>query len=191
MTCLLTEIERSAAMSSTIWFGSTGLGRRLGLERQVDVHALLGQRQGRHEDDQEHEQHVDERRDVHVRTGVRHLARDDALGAVVLVGVLHYLPPAVAPGLVLRSVISADVLDPDLAQVVHRLHDRRVAGVLVALDEDDPLGLVLEHGLDPVGHRASARPAIRRRRTGSSSRRRRPSGPGCPACRPCCPRSAA
>ena len=38
---------------------------------------------------EQHEQHVDERRDVHVRTGVRHLARDDALGAEVLVCVRH------------------------------------------------------------------------------------------------------
>ena len=140
---------------------STPAGGRLGLERQVDVDALLGERQGRHEDDQEHEQHVDERRDVHVRTGVRHLALDDALGAEVLVGVSHYLPPAVAPGF-LALGDQADVFDADLAQVVHRRHDRAVARVLVALDEDDPLGLVLELRLDAIGHlvaRSTSRPS--------------------------------
>ena len=45
------------------------------------------QRQRRHEDDEQHEQHVDERRDVHVRRGLRRLACDDLLGAVVHVGV--------------------------------------------------------------------------------------------------------
>jgi hypothetical protein len=54
-----------------------------GLERQVHVDALLRQREGRHEDDEQHEEHVDERRDVHVRTGVRDLAANDFLGAVV------------------------------------------------------------------------------------------------------------
>ena len=69
-------------------------GRRLGLERQVDVDAPLRQRQGRHEDDEQDEQHVDERRDVHVRAGVRRLARDDFFRAEMLVRVLHgYLPP--------------------------------------------------------------------------------------------------
>ena len=43
-------------------------GRRtlVGLERKVDVHPPLRQRQCRQEDDQQHEQDVDERRDVHV-----------------------------------------------------------------------------------------------------------------------------
>ena len=66
------------------------------------------------------------------------------LGAEVLVSVRHYLPPAGAPRLVLALGDQADVLDPRLAQVVHRLHDRRVRGVLVALDQHDALGLVLE-----------------------------------------------
>ena len=74
------------------------------------------------------------------------LPRDDALGAEVLVGVCHdYLPPALSPGCRFRSVISADVLDLRLPQVVHRRHDRAVAGVLVTLDQDDPLLLLLEH----------------------------------------------
>src|SRR5262249_20676825 len=80
----------------------------LGLERKVDVHPLLRERQGRHEDDQQHEEHVDERRDVHVRTGVRNLAADDLFGAVVRVSVLHYrAPPEVLPSTCLGSVMSA------------------------------------------------------------------------------------
>src|SRR5205823_14018610 len=65
----------------------------LALGRQVDVDALLGEREGGHEDDDEHEQHVDQRRDVHVRTGVRDLTGDDLVGAEVVMCVRHYLPP--------------------------------------------------------------------------------------------------
>ncbi len=80
----------------------------LGLERQIDVDALLGERQGRHEDDEQHEQHVDERRDVHVGAGVRDFPADDLLGAEVLVGVRHYWPPpSVCPGTFFFSVMSA------------------------------------------------------------------------------------
>src|SRR5438067_8542942 len=69
------------------------VGGLLALRRQVDVDALLRERQGGHEDDDQHEQHVDERRDVHVRTGVRHFSGDDLVGAEVMVCVRHYLPP--------------------------------------------------------------------------------------------------
>ena len=121
--------------------------RRLGLERQVDVDALLGERQRRHEDDEEHEQHVDERRDVHVRAGVRDFPADDLFGAEMLVGVQHYWPPpAVCPGTFFFSVIRRDVLDLRLAQRVHGIHDGAVLGVLVALEIDDLLFLVLERG---------------------------------------------
>ena len=44
------------------------------------------ERQGGHEDDEQHEQHVDHRRDVHVRVGLRVLALEDRFGAEVLVG---------------------------------------------------------------------------------------------------------
>ena len=81
-------------MSSTIWFGSTAWVADLVSSGRLMSRPFCVSGQGGHEDDQEHEQHVDERRDVHVRTGVRHLARDDALGAEVLVCVRHYLPPA-------------------------------------------------------------------------------------------------
>jgi hypothetical protein len=64
--------------------------RRLGFGGQVDVDALLRQRQRRHEDDEQHEQHVDQRRHVHVRVGMRGLGGDDLLGAEVLVCVRHY-----------------------------------------------------------------------------------------------------
>src|SRR4029079_17785077 len=70
-----------------------------------DVDALLGQRQGGHEDDDQHEQHVDERRDVHVRTGVRHFAGDALVGAEMMMCVRHYLTPRRAPALFLGSVI--------------------------------------------------------------------------------------
>ena len=106
-SCLLTEICRSAVYSTTIWLSTSWscCVRRVRLERQVDVDALLRERQGRHEDDQQHEQHVDQRRDVHVRTGVRDLALDDLVGAEVLVCVCHgYLPPA-SPARTLRSVM--------------------------------------------------------------------------------------
>src|SRR5262249_46366320 len=80
-----------------------------GLERQVDVDAALRERQRGHEDDQEHEEHVDERRDVHVRAGVRDRPRDDFFGAEMLVCVRHRYCPffalSSAPGL--RSVMSA------------------------------------------------------------------------------------
>src|SRR5690606_35855322 len=55
------------------------------LERQVYVHAALGHWQCRHEDDEQHEEDVDQGRDVHVRRGGHGLPRDDLLGAVVLV----------------------------------------------------------------------------------------------------------
>src|SRR5678816_1637590 len=79
----------------------------LGFERKVNVHALLRERQGGHEDDQEDEEDVNQRGDVHVRTGVRHFPLDDLFRAVVLVRVLHYWPPPDPPGLFLRSVIRA------------------------------------------------------------------------------------
>src|SRR4029079_18914916 len=78
-----------------------GAGLVLGFHGQVDVYPLLSERQGGHEDDQQDEEHVDERGDVHVRTGVRDLAGDDPLGAAVLVGVRHYFFSC------LRSVIRA------------------------------------------------------------------------------------
>ena len=90
-SCLLTEICWSAVYSTTIWLTSgVSCCGVLGLGRQVDVHALLGERQGGHEDDEQHEQHVDERRDVHVRVGMRDLALDDLVGAVVMMRVCHY-----------------------------------------------------------------------------------------------------
>src|SRR6266571_5675970 len=82
-----------------------GLGVLLALGRQVDVDALLRERERRHEDDQQHEQHVDERRDVHVRAGMRNFGLDDLVGAEVMMGVRHYLPPAVSPPVFLRSVM--------------------------------------------------------------------------------------
>ena len=75
------------------------------------------ERQRRHEDDEQHEQHVDERRDVHVRTGVRHLALDDLVGAEVLMRVRHYLPSRRRVGVLLGLGDEADVLDPGLAQL--------------------------------------------------------------------------
>src|SRR6185295_7212271 len=81
------------------------VGRFLGFRRQVDVDALLRERQRRHEDDEQHEQHVDERRHVHVRAGMRDFRRDDLVGAEVMVRVCHYLPPAPSLPFV-RSVIS-------------------------------------------------------------------------------------
>ena len=76
---------------STIWLtsGVTSVVFLLSAGRLMS-RPLLRQRQGRHEDDEQHEQHVDERRDVHVRTGVRNLAFDDYFGAEMLVGVSHY-----------------------------------------------------------------------------------------------------
>src|SRR4029079_16390601 len=69
--------------------------------------AALRQRQGRHEDDEQNEEHVDERRDVHVRAGVRDRARHDRFGAVVLGRVPHYWAPPAPPGLFFFSVMSA------------------------------------------------------------------------------------
>ena len=54
----------------------------LRFSRQVDIDALLSQGESGHEDDQQHEQHVDERRDVHVGVGRRDRGFDDLLGAV-------------------------------------------------------------------------------------------------------------
>src|SRR5439155_21547422 len=83
------------------------VGRLLALGRQVDVDALLRERQRRHEDDDQHEQHVDERRDVHVGGGMRHFRPDDLVGAEMVMCVSHYLPPvAPMPGACLGSVIS-------------------------------------------------------------------------------------
>ena len=64
--------------------------------------ATLRERQGRHEDDEEHEQHVDHRRDVHVSIRLELLGADDPVGAVVLVCVGHvsFLRPS---GPVLRA----------------------------------------------------------------------------------------
>src|SRR5437762_746554 len=81
--------------------------RRVGLGRQVDVETLLRQRQRGHEDDEEHEQHVDHRRDVHVGVRLRDRALEDRVGAVVLVRVGgHYLPPCDSALDALLSVIS-------------------------------------------------------------------------------------
>ena len=85
-SCLLMAMRRSAVYSSTIWLTSACAAWLLvlGFGRQVDVDALCVERQRRHEDDEQHEQHVDERRDVHVRAGVRNLGLDDLVGAEVL-----------------------------------------------------------------------------------------------------------
>ena len=122
--------------------------RLLALRRQVDVDALLRERQGRHEDDEQHEQHVDQRRDVHVRAGVRHFALDDLVGAEVMMCVCHYLPPAAPPAALLRLGDEADVLDARLPELVHRRHHGAVVDFLIGLDEDDLLLLVLEELVD-------------------------------------------
>ena len=138
--CLLTAIDRSALYSTTICSTATCDGL-VDLERKVDVDTLLAEGKRRHEDDEEHEQHVDERRDVHLRAGVRGFPRDDPLRAEMLVRVFHgYLPPT--GGVCgafghLRVGDEADVLDPGFPQVVHRRHDRPVRGVGVTLDEHD------------------------------------------------------
>ena len=60
------------------------------LLRQVDVEAVLDDRRGsHHEDDEEHQQDVDERRHVHVRRDVGLGDGDDAVSAVMLVMVSH------------------------------------------------------------------------------------------------------
>src|SRR5262249_47445006 len=81
------------------------VGGLLGLGRQVDVDTLLGERQGGHEDHDQHEQHVDERRDVHVGGGMRDLRLNDFVGAEMVVCVRHYLPPLGAPAVFFGSVI--------------------------------------------------------------------------------------
>src|SRR4029077_12361503 len=43
---------------------------------------------------QEHEQHVDHRRDVHVGVGLRHRGLENRLGAVMLMD-RHYSPPCI------------------------------------------------------------------------------------------------
>ena len=75
--------------------------------------------------------------------GVRNLALDDLVGAEMMMGVCHYLPPAAARR-VLAVGDEADVLDAGLAQLVHRRHHRAVLDLLIGLDEDDLLLLVLE-----------------------------------------------
>ena len=79
---------------------SGGVARRacLGLGRQVDVGALLGHRQRRHEDHEQDEQDVDERRDVHVRAAGRDDWARDGIGAEMLPGdVRHDSPPPGTP----------------------------------------------------------------------------------------------
>jgi hypothetical protein len=51
---------------------------------QVDVEPLLREWQGGHEDDEQHEQHVDHGGDVHVGRSFELLAHHDFIGAVVL-----------------------------------------------------------------------------------------------------------
>ena len=132
---------------------------------------------GRHEDDEEHEQHVDERRDVHVRAGVRDLALDDLVGAEMVMCVRHYCPPAAPPRLSLGD--EADVLDAGLPQLVHRRHHRAVLDFLVGLDEDDLLLLVLEHLVDLRRQLGFGRPAWRSGRPTLSLRDG--DRPSCPA----------
>src|SRR4029450_5535249 len=82
------------------------LGRRFRLQRQVDVDAALCQWQRRPEDDQQAEQHVDEGRGVHIRTGGARFSPDGLFGAELLVCVGHdYLPPAGAFGSFFGSVM--------------------------------------------------------------------------------------
>ena len=156
------------------------VGALLGLGRQVDVDALLGERQRRHEDDEQHEQHVDERRDVHVRTGVRDLALDDLVGAEMLVCVCHYLPPL--PGLALPFGDEADVLDPRLAERIHRRHHGAVFDLLIGPDEDDLVLRGLEQLVDLVA-RSPSEIAFAFRYNFLSRRSRSPSAPALRACR--------
>src|SRR6185436_4790981 len=78
----------------------------LRLSRDVDVHALLREVDHRHEDDEQDEQDVDERRDVHVRTCVQDFRLDDLVGAEVMMRVCHYWPPP-APAFLFACTISA------------------------------------------------------------------------------------
>ena len=124
------------------------VGRPLGLGRQVDVDPLLGEVQGRHEDDQQHQQHVDQRRDVHVATGMRDFAGDDLVGAEVVMCVSHYWAPFAPPAVFFAVGHQADVLDPRLPELVHRGHHGGVLDFLVRLDQHHFLFLVLERVVD-------------------------------------------
>ena len=73
-------------------YDEEGLLRLLRLGRQVDIETALVERQSHHEDNEEHEQHVDHRRDVHVRIGLRDFGLEDRFGAEMLMG-SHYSPP--------------------------------------------------------------------------------------------------
>src|SRR5690606_15106268 len=75
-------------------------------ERQVDVDAALSERQGRQEHDEQHEQHVDERRDVHLTGDFGCLRFDDVVSAVVLSPGHYCSPPSAAVVSVIRATVS-------------------------------------------------------------------------------------
>ena len=81
-----------------IWLtsGVTSVVRLVSAGRLMST-PFLGEVQGRHEDDEQHEQHVDQRRDVHVATGMRDFAGDDLVGAEVVMCVSHYWAPFAPP----------------------------------------------------------------------------------------------
>src|SRR4029079_12548780 len=79
-----------------------GLGLRF--SRNVDVDALLPERQSREEYDEQHEEHVDQRGDVHVTAGLRDLGLDDLVGPEVMMRVRHYCAPPAPPSTLRFSV---------------------------------------------------------------------------------------
>src|SRR5262249_5496083 len=102
-------VDRQPLVSGVVEHDLADVGRDvgglLGLGRQVDVDTLLGERQGGHEDHDQHEQHVDQRRDVHAGGGMRAARRKDFAGAGTGVCVRLYLPPLGAPAVFFGSVI--------------------------------------------------------------------------------------
>ena len=167
----------------------------LGFGRQVDVEALRPERQGGHEDDEQHQEHVNQRRDVHVRAGVRNLGLEDRFRAEVLVVVCvsHYCWPPAAAALRLLSD-ETHVLDARRPELVHRRHHCAVVDALIGLDEDDlfVLLLVLEEHLDRFPERGLVCDLLRVQVDVLVDARSRPSsGPASPACRPSSSPSAA
>ena len=122
--------------------------RLLRFGRQVDVEAALVERQGGHEDDEEHEQHVDHRRDVHVRVGLRDLALEDAFGAVVLMG-SHYSPPCVVPlrcGSVMSPMSSMPLARSSSIASITALYSTSSSALMMTM----LVRLVLEDLVDPA-----------------------------------------
>ncbi len=72
---------------------------------------------------------------------------------------MAYFPPTGGVAGLLVSTFGignqADVLDAGLPQVVHGRHDGAIRCVGVAFDEHDAFSLLLEGGLDAIGHLAA------------------------------------